>query len=190
MRINEVKTHSWDYNYNPHWTALLDSRPTLNPPRHVSHTHSTPGTGILWGLLKLLANGIFPVLLAHILKNFGKDCFLEWGKMCVRVCVCVGECIDVHMHVWINIFIFYYPEFQFQLWKRFVIHVYKDTSSALLFSFLCLANRFAQLFQKLSPCHGGQHLLKWTVVMIQEVTLEFPSLLSELLKYKKFCSKT
>ena len=26
--------------------------------------------------------------------------------------------------------------------------------------------------------------------MIQEVTLEFPSLLSELLKYKKFCSKT
>ena len=88
MRRNEVKTHSWDYNYNPHWTALLDSRPTLNPPRHVSHTHSTPGTGILWGLLKLLANGIFPVLLAHILKNFGKDCFLEWGKMCVRVCVC------------------------------------------------------------------------------------------------------
>ena len=105
MRRNEVKTHSWDYNYNPHWTALLDSRPTLNPPRHVSHTHSTPGTGILWGLLKLLANGIFPILLAHILTKFGKDCFLEWGKMCV----CVWENVLIHMHVWINIFIFLLP---------------------------------------------------------------------------------
>ena len=67
------------------------------------------------------------------------------------------------------------PKFQSQFWKCDFIHVYKNTSSALFFCFLCLANRFAQPFQKPLCCHGeGHYLLWWTVDihMIQEVALE------------------
>ena len=64
--------------------------------------------------------------------------------MCGWVNVCMCECMSLFI---------YYPEVQFQLLRRFFIHVYKDTSSALFFCFLCLA--IAQLFQKTIPLPWG-----------------------------------